>query len=134
MERYDYKTAVYNDVKNALDNGDYEDTVYNYLYDEDGNKVALDEIDRDSLYNDLYDSMFISDSITGNASGSYTFNTWESEENLTHNLDLLAEAVECFGGSVDVLKDGAEACDVTIRCYLLAEALQTVLDENFEEV
>jgi len=26
MERYDYKTAVYEDVKTALDNGDYEDT------------------------------------------------------------------------------------------------------------
>ena len=29
----------------------------------------------------------------------------------------------------DVLKDGAEACDVTIRCYILGQVLDEVLDE-----
>lgn len=56
-----------------------------------------------------------------------------------HNLDLLAEACEEFGGALDVLKDGAEACDVTIRCYLLGEAITEVIDDLekdgfFEEV
>lgn len=40
-------------------------------------------------------------SVTGNAGGSYTFNAWKAEEYLCHNLDLLAEANEEFGGSSD---------------------------------
>lgn len=80
----------------------------------------------------LYDEMFISDSVTGNASGTYTFNAWVAEENLCHNLDLLKEACEEFGSSCDIL-DSVECCDVTIRCYLLGSALSEVLDELEEE-
>lgn len=80
----------------------------------------------------LYDDMFINDSITGNASGSYTFNTWQAEENLCHNLDLLKEALEEFGSNLNYL-ESPEACDVTIRCYLLGQVLQEVLDELEEE-
>ena len=35
---------------------------------------------------------------------------------------------------MDVLKDGAEACDVTIRCYLLSGAISDVLDELEDEL
>ena len=76
--------------------------------------------------------MFISDSVTGNASGSYTFNTWQAEENLCHNLDLLKEACEEFGSDCNIL-ESAEGCDVTIRCYLLSSALHEVLDELEED-
>lgn len=41
----------------------------------------------------LNDRLFIGDSVTGNASGSYTFSTYEAEENICHNLDLLDEAL-----------------------------------------
>lgn len=80
-------------------------------------------------YDELYDEMWIDDSVTGNGSGSYTFNTWEAEENICHNLDLAAEAYENFGYDGVKFKDGAEAIDVTIRCYLLGQVLQEVLDE-----
>ena len=73
--------------------------------------------------------MWCDDSITGNASGSYFFNRREAEEALFGNLDLLAEACEEFGSDMDVLKSGAEACDVTIRCYLLSEVLAEVLED-----
>ena len=82
----------------------------------------------------LYDEMFIDDSITGNASGSYTFSTWQAEENIAHNMDLLKEALEEFGGDYgEALEKGAEHCDVTIRCYLLGQVLQEVLEELEEE-
>lgn len=71
-----------------------------------------------------------------NGSGSYTFNRYQAEEYICHNLDLLAEALEEFGGGADVLKDGAEAADVTIRCYLLGQAIAEALEEiedDFEE-
>ena len=80
-------------------------------------------------YNELYDEMWIDDSVTGNASGSYTFNTWKAEENICHNLDLATEAYENFGYDGIKFDDGAEAIDVTVRCYLLGQVLQEVLDE-----
>lgn len=89
-------------------------------------------------YDELYDEMWIADSVTGNASGSYTFNTWEAEENICHNMDLLVDALEEFGyltidGLNEVIRkiksNGAEWCDVTIRCYLLGSCLQDVLEE-----
>lgn len=117
MERYDYLEAVKEDVKNYIE--------------ENGIKVTSEN--REELEEQLNEDLFTCDSVTGNGSGSYTFNTWRAEEYLCHNLDLLAEACEEFGSSMDILKDGAEACDVTIRCYLLSQAISEVLDELEEE-
>lgn len=117
MERYDYLEAVKEDVKSYIE--------------ENGIKVTSEN--RDELEEQLNDDLFCDDSVTGNGSGSYTFNTWTAEEYLCHNLDLLAEACEEFGSSMDILKDGAEACDVTIRCYLLNQAISEVFDELEEE-
>lgn len=90
---------------------------------------------RDGLEEKLNDDLWTVDSVTGNASGSYTFNTWEAEENLSHNWDLLAEALDEFGqDGTDVLKQGAETMDVTIRCYLLGQAIGEALDELEEEL
>ena len=48
-------------------------------------------------------------------------------------MDLLAEAFKEFGeDGLDILKKGAEACDVTIRCYLLSECLSEVVDELYD--
>lgn len=106
---------------------------YNYLENikEDIKEYLKNTDERD--FDVLYDDMFIDDSITGNASGSYTFSTYEAEENICHNMDLLAEAMEEFGNSPADIQKGAEWCDVTIRCYLLGQALQEVLEELEEE-
>ena len=119
---YDYFENVKADILEAIENGSYSYIIDEYK-DEEG------EVEKSYIFDELYDDMWTDDSITGNASGSYTFNTYEAEENIAHNLDLLAEACEAFGSSMDVLKDGAEACDVTIRCYLLSSALDEALDE-----
>lgn len=116
---------------------------YNYLENvtEDVLEYIRQEIDleewrgnADGLEEYLNDTLWIVDSVTGNASGSYTFSSYTAEEYLCHNLDLLAEAVEEFGGGVDVLKNGPEACDVTIRCYLLGQAIAAALEEIAEEL
>lgn len=125
MERYDYREEMAKDIRAYIE----ED----YSTEEIAEKLAYE---RDGWETELYDNMFIADSVTGNASGSYTCHAWQAEENICHNLDLLGEAVEEFGRGCDVLKDGAEACDVTIRCYLLSEVLNEVLDEmesDYEE-
>lgn len=107
--------------------------VLEYIRDE----VDFKEWDSlEELEEHLNNTLWTVDRVTGNASGSYTFNTWQAEENICHNLDLLGEALEEFDGSFDILKDGAEAADVTIRCYLLggciAEALEE-LEDKFNE-
>lgn len=110
MEKYDYLSAVESDVREYIEN----------------NVNFHDYSDLDEMKEDLNEKLFVEDSVTGNASGSYTFNTWMAEEYLCHNLDLLAEANEEFGCSSDILSDGAEMCDVTIRCYLLGQAIENV--------
>lgn len=107
---HDYRKEMKMDIKN-------------YLYDNYGDDEKLD-------YEEIYDKLFSGDSVTGNASGSYTFNTYVAEENLAHNLDLLTNACNYFAINIEnaILK-GAENCDVLIRCYLLDEILQEVFDE-----
>ena len=120
MARYDYRQAVKNDVKqyikDRLDREEIKDLEYNM-----------------NRRQDLYDEIFVSDDVTGNASGSYFCNAYKAEECLCHNLDLLADATEEFGG-VDALREGAEACDVTIRCYMLARVFDEAVDELTEEL
>ena len=118
MERYDYYREVAKDVKEWIED--------HYTPQEIAARI---DDDRDDFAQELNEAMWVADSVTGNASGSYTFNTWKAEEYICHNLDLLGEAIEEFGGDMDVLKNGAEACDVTIRCYLLGQAIEEVLDQ-----
>lgn len=78
--------------------------------------------DRDEFESSLYDDLFVCDSVTGNASGSYFFNTFEAEEAICHNWELLNAALEEFCCTdCNPIEKGAEWCDVTIRCYLLAK-------------
>ena len=121
MERYDYENAVRADVLEWIRD--------HYSNDEITEKLQ----ERDDWEQELNDDLWTADSVTGNASGSYTFNAWEAEENVCHNLDLLGDALEEFGCDMDIMKSGAEACDVTIRCYLLGGAISAALDELEEE-
>lgn len=123
MERYDYLQAVTEDVKQ-------------YILDEvDASQYADREALEEALEEALNDDLWTADSVTGNASGSYYCNAWRAEEALSHNWDLLAEALEEFGeDETDILKEGAEAMDVTIRCYLLGQAISAALDDLEEEL
>ena len=129
MEKYDYLAAVKEDVKQWIDEHDEWKADY---ADENGKWLRDDN--RDDIEQDLNDRLFCEDSVTGNASGSYTFNTWQAEEKVCHNLDLLGEALTEFCCEPNYITEkGAEACDVTIRCYLLGQAISEVLDELEKE-
>lgn len=119
MSTYNYREAVTADVREYIEN---EIDLAEWR----GNRDGLEEHPNEALW--------VCDSVTGNASGSYTFSTYRAEEYLTHNWDILAEALDEFGGSTDILRQGAEACDVTIRCYLLGQAIAEALDELEEEL
>lgn len=76
-----------------------------------------------------HDDLWVCDSVTGNASGSYWFNAYKAEEALCHNWDLLNEALFEFGFTdCNPIEKGAEWCDVTIRCYLLGECIFAAID------
>lgn len=123
---YDYQTAVKEDVKNYIRE--------NYSADEIRENLETGAA-RSDFEEKLNNDLWAEDSVTGNASGSYTFNTFEAEENLCHNLDLLEEACDEFGQDLgEAVKRGAEACDVAIRCYLLCGAISDALDEIESEI
>lgn len=115
---YNYIEEMTKDIKEYIK---YEVTLSDY-----SNREELEEY--------LNNILWIEDSVTGNASGSYTFNTYKAEEYICHNLELLAEAMEEFGCDVDTLEKGAEWCDITIRCYLLGQVIAVVLDDIEEEL
>ena len=116
MHRYDYRENVLEDVREYISNH----------YTIEQLKSMADDFDE--LGEELNDEMWTADSVTGNASGSYTFNTWQAEENLCHNLDLLQEVSNEFG-EMDLTNP--ESCDVSIRCYYLRECISEVLNEDY---
>ena len=116
MEQYDYRSAICEDIREYIKE----------------NEIVVTNNKREELEEELHDKLWLCDSVTGNASGSYTFNSWQAEEYLCHNLNLLAEAIDDFGADAGTYKDcmeSAETADVTIRCYLFRECLSSVLDE-----
>lgn len=112
MEKYDYYEAVKEDIIDYLD--------------EHFSGHHITEGMREKINDDLW----VSDSVTGNASGSYTFNRWEAEENLCHNTELLGEALSEFCDGYNTLEKGAEACDVTIRLYLVGQLLDECIEAH----
>ena len=118
MTDYNYVLAMEDDIRNYIEN----------------ECDLMDYEDMDDAYNVLYDELWMDDSVTGNASGSYTFNTYKAEEYLCHNMDLLINACDEFGQSLgDAVERGAEYCDVTIRCHLLSSVLYDVLENLNDE-
>lgn len=115
---YDYREAMAEDVKEWIKEN-----------------IDLTEWteDREGLEQQLTDDLWTEDSITGNASGSYYCNSYNAEESIAHNWNLLNEALDEFGqNNINVIKKGAEWADVIIRCYLLASVISDVLNEMEE--
>ena len=121
---YNYLENVTNDVKQAilenLDNWDFAD--------------------RDELEEKANDDLWADDSVTGNGSGSYTFNREAAKEYVIGSddgMNTLRDAVLEFDcehrAFTAFLEDDWEYLDVTIRCYLLGQAISAALDELEEE-
>ena len=120
---YNYLESIKEDIENYIEE----------------HREGLDFSDRDELEQELNDSLWIEDSITGNTSGSYTFNSYNAQEYVSDNLDLLNDACEEFGVDgetigIKFLGGEWEWMDVTIRCYLLGQAINEVLDDIEEEI
>lgn len=119
---YNYHEALRNDIRDYIEH----------------NIIISDYIDRYDLEDDLEEAVFISDSVTGNGSGSYTFNSYEARKYVGENMDLLSEALAEFCTPYDeigrrFIDEDWEYFDVTIRCYLVRGILCEVLDEMEED-
>ena len=114
---------------------DYLEAMKSDIIDYVRNDVNTDEFSsREELEESLYDDLWTVDSVTGNGSGSYTFNRAEAEEYVNDNSDLLREAISEFCVDSETvaekfLEADYEYFDVTIRCYLLGQAISEALDE-----
>lgn len=127
MNNYNYYNAMNEDIRDYIRE--------NYTEEEIREKLE----DRDEWETELNDDLWTEDSVTGNASGSYTFNRWKARENVIGNLDLLSETLHEFGEDGETiarlfLNEEWENFDVKIRCYILGSVIYQVLDEIEEEL
>jgi hypothetical protein len=113
MLKEDYIEELENDIREVI-----------YIeFEEDELKKMRESDFREKI--ELLDS-YNRDDITGNASGSYTFNSWQAEENICHMWNEIQDMIDNF-------KYGAEGIDVALRCYFLDEALENVISEMESE-
>lgn len=116
--RYDYYVAMQNDIRQYItDNVDLTEWV--------GNREGLETV--------LCDELWTEDSVTGNGSGSYTFDRQTAKEYVTDNVNLVGTFVHEFGCTADEVtrhfyNEDWEWFDVSIRCYLLTSVVGDVLD------
>lgn len=116
-----------------------KEAVNQYMEDNEYYINLADYNDIDDFRDDMYDKMFVSDSVTGNGSGSYTFSSYEARENVLADMDTVREALEEFGVSAEeigekFLNEEWEYLDVTARCYVLGEAIGEWFEENEEAI
>jgi len=76
---YDYRQAMREDIAQAI--AEKEEWI--------GKRITEAYEDKEEAYDQLFDDMWVNDSVTGNGSGSYTFNRYKAEEYLTHNLGIV---------------------------------------------
>lgn len=119
---------MYNYLENMVEN------VKEYIK----NEIDFSEYeDMDELRESLNDDLWAEDSVTGNGSGSYTFNRAIAKEYVDENKDLVDEMMKEFDCKEKVvnwwIEDNYEAIDVSIRCYLLGQAIDKALDDFTEE-
>ena len=115
---FNYYEAMKNDIKDYI-NSEIEYTDF----------ATLEELEQE-----LNDTLFVNDSVTGNASGSYTFNRWTAKEYVVDNMELCAEALQEFCVPAETvaekfLSEDWEYFDVTIRCYVLHSCISEVMEE-----
>lgn len=119
---YNYKEEMKRDIIAEIEN----------TYSKE--QIAERMEDRDSFAEDLNDELWIADSVTGNGSGSYTFNRYTAKEYVTENMELCIEALREFCVEAETiaekfLSEDWEYFDVTIRCYLLGSMIEEALEQ-----
>lgn len=100
---------------------------------------AADFENREELAERLNNDLWIDDGVTGNGSGSYTFNAHKAKEYVFADPDTVIEALEEFCLEAKTIADKFlsqdwEYFDVTARCYVLGQAIEDALDSIENEL
>ena len=101
----------------------------NYTAEEIAEKLT----DREEFAETLNDEMWVADEVTGNGSGSYTFDRAQAREYVLADIDTVLEALREFDTPADTiaekfLDEDWEYFDVTARCYVLAQVIEDAID------
>ena len=125
MNDYNYMEVMTQDILDAIRENYTQEEIQEHMQD------------RDSFYEELNDNLWIDDSVTGNASGSYTCNSNVAKEYVLDNMELCIEALQEFCCEAEetakhFLNEDWEWFDVTIRCYLLGQAICEAIDKLAE--
>lgn len=95
----------------------------------------LEPVDLEDYGEKLNDALWVDDSVTGNASGSFFCNAYKAEEALAGNWDLAVEALEEFGyNDINALEKGAEWVDCVVRCYVLSQCIAEYVEDNEDDL
>lgn len=89
---YNYLESMKDDITTYLE----ENLEYRYC----GQVEDLEELEEK-----LNDDLWAEDSVTGNASGSYTFSRWSAREKVICNIELLNDACEELGIAAETIGD-----------------------------
>lgn len=110
MMKYDYYKAVKDDIRDYINEND----------------IIITQDDYEEIRENLYDTFYETDDVTGNISGSYWCNAWKAEECLCHNWDLIREVCDEFDTDFE---HSPEMIDVSIRLNVMGEVLDEVMHE-----
>lgn len=106
-----------------------KEDVLNYIKKE----VDMNGMDLDELKERLYEDLINNDSVTRNASGSYTLCRSEAQKYVEENKDLVREMCDEFGDHQRIANwwptDDYESIDVSLRCYVLGNAIEMAVKE-----
>lgn len=121
---YNYLESMKADIKQYLEEN------LEYMY---SNVESLEE-----LQEELQENLWAEDNVTGNASGSYTFCRETAKGYVLDNMDLCIESLKEFCVESETiaekfLNENWEYFDVTIRCYLLSQAISELLEDDEED-
>lgn len=124
MEKYNYKKAIINDLKDWIIANNWIEATY-------GNTNP----DYSDLKEDLYDTLLTESSVTGNGLNKFYDTEEKCEEYICHNLILYFEILresDSWPIMYDIkwlYENPAQHIDSDIRCYLLWECIDKALKE-----
>lgn len=126
MKFQDYIDETRENAIEVIEQGDYD-------------YIIQDADDAEEAAEKIAEELWIDDGVTGNGSGSFTFNTAKAKENtaeLVWDEDFIFE-LEDLAFGFEVFKKGAEAVDVIARCLALGHVhsdIEDAVEERFEEL
>ena len=121
---YNYKEAVKADVREWMEE----------------NREQWEDLDRADAEQVIYDGTWADDSVTGNASGSYTMsryearrNFFEDEETDDYISEMLDDGFITFKDLEHIKSSDWEWFDVVIRCWLLSGCVSEAVSEVYDD-